>query len=68
VVIEIGLEFGNAMARGVDRNQARGVVAIPKPEMLVRPGTTRARRETLGLRVAVSVEGLAKDILVPVDG
>jgi hypothetical protein len=53
------------MARGVDRNQARGVIAIPNPEMLVRPGTTRARRETLGLRVAVSVEGLAKDITGP---
>jgi hypothetical protein len=67
VVVEISLNFGNAVARGVDPSQAGGVVAVPKLEMLVGLGTTGAGRETLGLRVAVSVEGLAIDVLVPVD-
>jgi hypothetical protein len=42
VVVEISLEFGNTMARGVDPSQARGVVAVPKLEMLGGLRTTRA--------------------------
>jgi hypothetical protein len=68
VVVEISLEFGNAMTRGVDPSQAGSVIAVPELEMLVGLGTTGAGRETLGLRVAVLVEGITIDVLVPVDG
>lgn len=68
VEVEISLELRNAVARGVDRSQAGGVVAVPKLEMLEGLGTTvGVGRETLRMCVAVSVEGLAINILVPVD-
>ena len=67
VVVEMSLEFGNAVDRGVDRSQAGSVVAVPKVEISVGVGTTRAGRETHGLCVAVSIEGVTVDVLVPVD-
>ena len=35
VVVEISLEFGNAVDRGVERSQAGSVVAVPKVEIPV---------------------------------
>lgn len=68
MVVEIGFELGDAMARGVHRGQAGGVVAVPQLKMLVGRGTACAGRVTLGLRVAVPIEGFTEDALVPVDG
>ena len=40
VVVVISLEFGNTVARRVDRSKAGGVVIVPTLEMLVGLGTT----------------------------
>jgi hypothetical protein len=68
MVVEISLEFRNAMTGRIDGSSTRRVVAVPQPEIFVVAGITRARREILGLRVADFVEGVTKDMPVPVDG
>ena len=64
-VIKVLLELGD-FVRGLDRSHARGIIVLLEPDTLDGVVGPKAGRTTLGLRIALFVEALGMNTVIPI--